>query len=131
MKFSRLERLYQTPKKWKLAFQKYKLSNSFFKMQLQICVFPNFNLQIVSSKSNLRSPFANLFNFKFSKTCWKIQNYIQQFWLILKNDFEKKHVPLREMGKGTADFLFGDKEIMYKVSETHYGSSVWNEVWNC
>ena len=38
VKFSRLERLYQTPKKWKLAFQKYKLSNSFFKMQLQNCV---------------------------------------------------------------------------------------------
>ena len=71
MKFSRLERLYQTPKKWKLAFQKYKLSNSFFKMQLQNCVFPNFNLQILSSKSNLRSSFTNLFNFKFSKTCWK------------------------------------------------------------
>ena len=71
MKFSRLERLYQTPKKIKLAFQKYKLSNSFFKMQLQNCVFPNFNLQILSSKSNLRSSFTNLFNFKFSKTCWK------------------------------------------------------------
>ena len=40
-------------------------------MQLQNCVFPNFNLQIQSSKSNLRSSFANLFNFKFSKTCWK------------------------------------------------------------
>ena len=71
MKFSRLERLYQTPKKWKLAFQKYKLSNSFFKMQLQKCVFPNFNLKILSSKPNLRSSFTNLFNFKFSKTCWK------------------------------------------------------------
>ena len=35
------------------------------------CVFPNSNLQILSSKSNLRSSFANLFNFKFSKTCWK------------------------------------------------------------
>ena len=71
VKFSRLERLSQTPKKWKLAFQKYKLSNSFFKMQLQNCVFPNFNLQILSSESNLRSSFTNLFNFKFSKTCWK------------------------------------------------------------
>ena len=40
-------------------------------MQLQNCVFPNFNLQILSSKSNLRSSFTNLFNFKFSKTCWK------------------------------------------------------------
>ena len=71
VKFSRLERLYQNPKKWKLAFQKCKLSNSFFKMQLQNCVYPNFNLQILSSKSNLRSSFTNLFNFKFSKTCWK------------------------------------------------------------
>ena len=35
------------------------------------CVFPNSNLQILSSKSNFRSSFANLFNFKFSKTCWK------------------------------------------------------------
>ena len=77
VKFSRLERLYQTPKKWKLAFQKCKLSNSFFKMQLQNCVFPNFNLQIIlSSKSNFRSSFASLFNFKFSKTCWK------EAWLI-------------------------------------------------
>eukprot|EP00493_Phyllostaurus_siculus_P014215 UN14432 len=40
-------------------------------MQLQSCIFPNFNLQILSSKSNPRSSFANLFNFKFSKTCWK------------------------------------------------------------
>ena len=60
------------PKEMKaIDFQKYKLSNSFFKMQLQNCVFPNFNLQILSSKSNLRSSFTNLFNFKFSKTCWK------------------------------------------------------------
>ena len=36
------------------------------------CVFPSPNLQILSSTSNLRSSFANLFNFKFSKTCWKI-----------------------------------------------------------
>ena len=39
--------------------------------KLENCVFPNSNLQILSSKSNLRSSFANLFNFKFSKTCWK------------------------------------------------------------
>ena len=39
--------------------------------KLENCVFPNCNLQILSSKSNLRSSFANLFNFKFSKTCWK------------------------------------------------------------
>ena len=37
----------------------------------------------------------------------------------------------QEICKGSADFWFRDKEIMYKVSETHYGSSVWNEVWNC
>ena len=58
-------------RKWKLALQKYKFSNSFFKMQLQKCVFPHFNLQILSSKSNLRSSSTNLFNFKFLKTCWK------------------------------------------------------------
>ena len=39
--------------------------------KLENCVFPNSNLQILSSKSNLRSSFANLFNFKFSKTFWK------------------------------------------------------------
>ena len=55
----------------RLAFQKCKLQNSFFKLHLQKCVFPNFNLRTLSSKSNLRSSFANLFNFKFSKTCWK------------------------------------------------------------
>ena len=86
VKFSRFERLYQTPKKWKPAFQKCKLSNSFFKMQLQNCVFPNFHLQILSSKSNLRSSFANLFNFKFSKTCWKSP----KLYTRSLTDFEKK-----------------------------------------
>ena len=109
VKFSWLERLYQTPKKWQLAFQKYKLSNSFFKMQLQNCVFPNFNLQILSSKSNLRSSFTNLFNFKFSKTCWKSPKlykkcltnfeemrlaafvffYLRGKWLLQKHAFHK------------------------------------------
>ena len=72
-KFSRLERLYQT-RKLKLVFSKVQA----LKFILQVaaskvgnCVFPNSNLQILSSKSNLRSSFANLFNFKFSKTCWK------------------------------------------------------------
>ena len=71
VKFSRLERLYQTPKNDKASLSKVQALNSFFKLQLHNCVFPNFNLQIQSSKSNLRSSFANLFNFKFSKTCWK------------------------------------------------------------
>ena len=63
--------------------------------KLENCVFPNSNLQILSSKSNLRSSFANLFNFKFSKTCWKSPKlYIKEFWLILKKwvwrvDFER------------------------------------------
>ena len=72
-KFSRLERLYQTPKS-KASLSKVQA----LKFILQIaaskqenCVFPNSNLQILSSKSNLRSSFANLFNFMFSKTCWK------------------------------------------------------------
>ena len=77
VQFFRLERFHQTSKKWKLAFQKYKLSDSFFKMQLQNCIFPNFNLQILFSKSNLRSSFANLSNFKFSKLIEKVQNYIK------------------------------------------------------
>jgi len=98
VKFSRLERLYQTPKKWKLAFQKYKLSNLFFKLQLQklrhIFFFSNFNLQIISSKSNLRYSFANLFNFKFSKTWqkslklykWSLTNFQKWVWRV---DFER------------------------------------------
>ena len=49
-----IERLYQTPKKFKLAFQKYKLSNSIFKMQLQNCGFPNFNLPSPISGQVLR-----------------------------------------------------------------------------
>ena len=117
MKFFRLERLYQPPKKWKLAFQKYKPSNSFFKIQLQICVFPNFNLQILSSKSNLRSSFTNLFNFKFSKTCWKVRNYIKEAWLIFKKwvwrvdferfFFEKKSILLRKMRSNKRFSLIG------------------------
>ena len=115
-KFSRLERLYQTPKKWKLAFQKYKLSNSFFKMQLQNCVFPNFNLQILSSKSNLRSSFTNLFNFKFSKTCWKSPKLYKRslthfqkmslarwFWAFFF--VEKKNVLSRKMSKNKRFFF--------------------------
>ena len=73
VKFSRLERLYQTPKikasLSKVQALKFILQNAASKVGN--CVFPNSNLQILSSKSNLRSSFANLFNFKFSKTCWK------------------------------------------------------------
>ena len=73
VKFSRLERLYQTPKiKASLSkVQALKFILQIAASKLENCVFPNSNLQILSSKSNLRSSFANLFNFKFSKTCWK------------------------------------------------------------
>ena len=63
-------------------------------MQLQNCVFTNFNLQILSSKSNLRSSFTNLFNFSFQKLVEKVRNYIKEVWLMFKKwvlrlDFEK------------------------------------------
>ena len=38
----------------------------------------------------------------------------------------KKHVK-----KGSADFGFGDEQMLCTVSETHYGSCVQNEFWNC
>ena len=38
------------------------------KCSFKTALFPSFNLHILSSKSNLRSSFANMFNFKFSKT---------------------------------------------------------------
>ena len=58
-------------------------------MQFQTTAFfPNFNLQILSSKSNLRSSFTNLFNFKFSKTCWKIPKwYKRSLTSFSKNEF--------------------------------------------
>ena len=67
-----LERLYQPPKKMKASLSKsisFQIHSS--KCSFKTALFPNFNLQILSSKSNLRSSFTNLFNFKFSKTCWK------------------------------------------------------------
>ena len=83
-------------------------------MQLQNCVFPNFNLQILSSKSNLRSSFTNLFNFKFSKTCWKSPKLYKRslthfqkmslarwFWAFF---FEKKSVLSRKMSKNKRFF---------------------------
>ena len=71
--FPRLERLYQTSKKMKASLSKVQafkfiLQNAASKLRL---FQTSFNLQILSSKSNLRSSFTNLFNFKFSKTCWK------------------------------------------------------------
>ena len=52
-------------------------------MQLQNCAFS----KLQSSKSNLRSSFANLFNIIFSKTCWKSPKLYQR---ILAH-FEKKN----------------------------------------
>ena len=85
---SQLERLCQTPKKWKLAFQKYKHSNSFFKLQLQNCVFQTsiFKFYLLSPISALLLPTCSIVE--------KVQNYINNFWLILKKwvwraDFER------------------------------------------
>ena len=60
------------PKEMKASLSKstsFQIHSS--KCSFKTALFPNFNLQILSSKSNLRSSFTNLFNFKFSKTCWK------------------------------------------------------------
>ena len=71
----------------KLQALKFILQNADSKLRFS-------KLQILSSKSNFRSSFANLFNFKFSKTCWKVRKYIKEVWLILKKwvsrvDFER------------------------------------------
>ena len=108
VKFSRLELLYQTPKKWKLAFQKYKLSNSFFKMQLQNCVFPNLNLQILSSKSNLCSSFANLFNFKFLNTCWKSSKLCKT---------SLTHLEKRSLARWFQRFFFWNKRFFFDMQD--------------
>ena len=68
---SRLERLYQTPKEMKASLSsgqalKFIIQNEALKLR-----FSNLNHQILSSKSNVHSPFVNLFNFRFSTTCWK------------------------------------------------------------
>ena len=84
-------------------------------MQLQNCVFPNFNLQILSSKSSLRSSFANLF--MLSKTCWKspklykrslthfqkmsLAHWFRAFFFCRKKQ-PKKSVLHRKMGKTNA-----------------------------
>ena len=63
-----------TSKKEASFLQKLKLSDSFFKLQLQKSAFPNFNLQIlVASKSNINASFTKLFNFKLLnlKTRWR------------------------------------------------------------
>ena len=111
-KFSRLERLYQT-RKLKLAFQKYKLWNSFFKLQLQnwktsFFRAPIFKFYLLSPISALLLPTCSTSGFQ--KLVEKVRNYIKEFWLILKKwiwridferfsfFFEKKSVLPRKMG---------------------------------
>ena len=56
----------------------------------------------------------------------------QPFEIIFMNDskssiqvFKKHYIrPGTSQAKGSADFGFGDKQMLYTVSETHYGSCV-------
>ena len=110
MNFPRLERLYQTQQlkvASKISSFKIHSSNCSFKTAL----FPDFNLQILSSKSNIRSSFANFFNFKFSKSCWKSpklckgilahfgkMSLVRWFWALFFFVNKKGSVLLRKMG---------------------------------
>ena len=91
--FSDLSASTKPQTKWKLAFQKYKqLSNSFFKMQLQNCVFPNFKFHLLSPISALLLPTCSTPSFQ--KIVEKVRNYMKEVWLILKKwvwrvDFER------------------------------------------
>ena len=95
MKFSRLERLYQTPKKWKLAFQKVQafkfiLQNTASKLRLfQTSIFKFYLLSTISA---LLLPTCSTSSFQ--KLVEKVRNYIKEVWLIFKKwvwrvDFER------------------------------------------
>ena len=120
MKFSRLERLYQTPKKWKLAFQNCKLSNSFFKMQLQNCEFSK--LQSSNSIFWVQSPlffyqlvqlqvFKNLLKspklYKRSLTHFQKMSLALWFWALLKKN-KKKEFCLVKWDKTNDFFSIGN-----------------------
>ena len=139
MKFSRLKRLHQTPKKWKLVFQKYKLSNPFFKMQLQNCVFQTsiFKFYLLSPISALLLPTCSTSSFQ--KLVEKVQNCIKEVWLISKKgvwrvDFEPCIV---KWAKTNAFSLIGkmkaDKTAksfptywIHAFEVWHVGSKLWN-----
>ena len=54
----------------------------------QNALFPNFNLQILSSKSNLRSFFLQTCSTSsFQKLVEKVSNHMNEYCLILKNEF--------------------------------------------
>ena len=59
-----------------------------------------------------------------------IQIFITINFETLKNCSSQFQV-LRKSPKGSADFGFGDEQMLCTVSETHYGSCVQNEFWNC
>jgi hypothetical protein len=95
VKFSRLERLYQTPKKWKLAFQKVQafkfiLQNAASKLRLfQTSIFKFYLLSPISA---LLLPTCSTSSFQ--KLVEKVRNYIKEVWLIFKKwvwrvDFER------------------------------------------
>ena len=69
-----LERLYHTPKKSKASLSKVQA----FKFILHNAASKLRFSKLQSSKSNLRFSVANLFNFKFSNTCWKSPKLYQR-----------------------------------------------------
>ena len=75
VKFSRLERIYQTQKKNDKAslskVQALKFILQIAASKLENCVFPNFNLQILSSKSKSTLFFCQLVQLQVFKTLLK------------------------------------------------------------
>ena len=95
MKFSRLESLYQTQNKWKLAFQKVQA----FKFILQNAASKLRLFQTSIFKFYLLSPISALLlstcsTSSFQKLVEKVRYYIKEVWLIFKKwvwrvDFER------------------------------------------
>ena len=99
MHFSQLERLYQTTKKWKLDFQKYKLLWKFILQNVASkCSFKTAFFQTSIFKFYLLSPISALLlptcsTSSFQILVEKVQNYTKEVRLILKKwvwgvDFE-------------------------------------------
>ena len=87
-------------------------------MQLQNCGFPNFNLQILSSKSNLHSSFTNLFKLRKSENSigWKrFGSFISlhlAYWrksVCFCSFYETKHF-----------FFFSKKKRSKSTRQTHF-----------
>ena len=95
MKFSRLERLYQTPKKMKASLSK----STSFQIHSSKCSFKTAFFQTSIFKFYLLSPISALLlptcsTSSFQKLVEKVRNYIKEVWLIFKKwvwrvDFER------------------------------------------